>query len=143
MYYLFQTRLPYNNQIYDNRGGGILIEDGINIVSYGNIISNHRVEAYYDPCCPEERKWWCGGIWIDGSSFVETDNNTFINNKAGILISNFDEQYSCGYQIINCKFNYNHSGIEIMDFTPSVEEDIIRIEDNIFIKNINKIFFNE
>lgn len=141
-YELYDSQI-INNKIYDNRGGGILIEDGIDIIATGNTSKNHRVEAYYDPKYPEEGKWWCGGIWIDGGSLVLVSNNSFVDNKAGILISNFDEQEPYGYEIKKNKLSFNYYGIEIMDFTPPLDKNVINIVNNKYHKNKHDLYFDD
>ncbi len=75
------------NTSSNNIGGGILVEDGANVVVEENTIENNDLDASAD-------YWWDAGIWVDGGNNVTLKKNTIKNNKGpGIQISDADLQY--------------------------------------------------
>jgi parallel beta-helix repeat protein len=71
-----------NNQCHENIGGGILVEDGVNVLVEGNNVYNNDLDATVD-------EWWDGGLWVDGGHDIIIRNNTFTGNYYGIFIWNF------------------------------------------------------
>jgi len=73
-----------NNHSHNNVGGGVLVEDGANVLVEGNRITANYLDATED-------EWWDGGIWIDGGRNITATSNTFQDNVGpGIQISDED-----------------------------------------------------
>ena len=120
-----------NNRCYENIGGGILVEDGVNILVEGNEVFSNDLDASVD-------EWWDGGIWLDGGHDVTVRNNLFLNNKGpGIEISDEDHQKPHGYVIENNTSTGNYYGIYIWNFGTSAfpSEQILQMSKNQISKN--------
>lgn len=124
------------NKSYNNKGGGILVEDGNNVVVSDNIAYGHTVESYLDPSDPDYGKWWCGNLWLDGGHDVDVFRNTFDTSIAGIRVSDLDDQAPYGYRIYNNSFNGNTYGIEIFEFKKPYTASEIAIYANSFSDNV-------
>ncbi len=75
-----------NNLVADNKGGGILIEDGFNVRVTGNEIRGNQLDAAGD--------YWDGGIWIDGGVDILVESNNIHHNLGpAIQISDDDLKY--------------------------------------------------
>jgi len=123
-----------NNESYENIGGGILVEDGVNVLVQGNGIRNNYLDATED-------EWWDGGIWIDGGRDVVIKNNIFEDNLGpGIEISDEDHQKPYGYVLLNNVSTKNYYGIFIWNFGTNdwPDESIISRSGNQFINNTIK-----
>lgn len=118
-----------DNITRDNRGGGILVEDGFNVVVTGNESTGHRAKSYLIPSQPELGQWWCGGIWIDGGSNITVRNNTFSDNIAGVYISNIDEQVCYGFLVDDNTVSNNRYGMYIHYYTRRTPESVLEITD--------------
>jgi parallel beta-helix repeat protein len=70
-----------SNQSHENIGGGILVEDGVNVLVEGNNVYDNDLDAWVD-------EWWDGGLWVDGGHDIIIRNNTFTgNSRKNIWIS--------------------------------------------------------
>ncbi|MFC1853488.1 right-handed parallel beta-helix repeat-containing protein [candidate division CSSED10-310 bacterium] len=123
-----------NNRSHHNTGGGILVEDSINILVENNEIYENDLDASID-------EWWDGGIWVDGGHDVTIRNNVFRNNLGpGIEISDEDFQEPYGYVLENNVSTLNYYGIFIWNFGTNdwPDESIIRNINNQFTGNTIK-----
>ena len=115
-----------NNQSHDNIGGGILVEDSVNVLVEGNEALSNDLDATAE-------EWWDGGIWVDGGHDVTVRNNTFRGNLGpGIQISDEDLQQPYGYVIENNVSTENYYGIYIWNFGTSQfpPENVLRMLNN-------------
>ncbi len=115
-----------HNQSYDNIGGGILVEDGVNILVEGNEVYANDLDATIE-------EWWDGGIWIDGGHDVTVRDNIFRDNLGpGIQISDEDDQQPYGYVVDNNVSAGNYYGIYIWNFGTSdfPPENVLRMSNN-------------
>ena len=100
-----------NNYSYENIGGGMLVEDGVNVVVEGNEIGANYLDATED-------EWWDGGLWVDGGHDIVVRNNLFINNIGpGIEISDEELQKPYGYVLENNVSTGNYYGIFIWNLS--------------------------
>jgi len=115
-----------NNHSHNNIGGGILVEDGANVLVEGNHVNANFLDATED-------EWWDGGIWIDGGHSITVTNNTFQENLGpGIQISDEDFQEPYGYVLEDNISTGNYYGIYIWNygsvgFPPN---DVLRMSNN-------------
>lgn len=115
-----------NNDSHDNIGGGILVEDGVNVLVEGNEVVANYLDATED-------EWWDGGIWVDGGHHITVTNNTFQDNIGpGIQISDEDDQDPYAYVLEGNTSTANTYGIYIWNFgsTGFPPENILRMTDN-------------
>jgi parallel beta-helix repeat protein len=123
-----------DNLSHDNIGGGILVEDGVNVLVEGNNVYDNDLDATAD-------EWWDGGLWVDGGHDITIRNNTFTNNLGpGIEISDEDYQNPYGYILENNICTGNYYGIYIWNFGTAgwPAENIIRRSGNQFTGNTRK-----
>lgn len=123
-----------NNQCYENIGGGILVEDGVNVLVEGNNVYKNDLDASAD-------EWWDGGLWVDGGHDIIIRNNTFTGNLGpGIEISDEDFQNPYGYVLENNTCTGNYYGIFIWNFGSNdwPVENIIKHSGNQFTGNSRK-----
>ncbi len=74
-----------DNYSHDNIGGGILVEDGENVLVEGNRIEANWLDAAGD--------YWDGGIWVDGGRKITLRGNLVVGNHGpGIELSDEDVQ---------------------------------------------------
>ncbi len=84
-YEVFETVIR-DNYIVNTIGGGILVEDGGNVLLEGNVIAENELDANGD--------YWDGGIWVDGSHDVIVRGNKLQDNHGpAIVISDEERQY--------------------------------------------------
>ncbi|NOX84968.1 MAG: right-handed parallel beta-helix repeat-containing protein [Chlorobi bacterium] len=108
--YRLKNSIIRNNHSHHNIGGGILVEDCINVIVEGNEVNNNDLDASVD-------YWWDGGIWVDGGRDIFVRNNNFHNNMGpGIEISDEDNQNPTGYVLENNISTKNYFGILIWNF---------------------------
>jgi len=75
------------NSSHDNTGGGLLIEDGVNVLVENNHLERNYLDATVDG-------WWDAGVWVDGGHDVTVRSNTIRDNLGpGIQMSDSDLQY--------------------------------------------------
>ena len=102
-----------NNSSHDNIGGGILVEDGENVLIEGNEIYSNDLDATVE-------EWWDGGIWVDGGHDVTVRGNTCRDNLGpGIQISDEDHQRPYHYVVEDNVSTGNYYGIYIWNFGTS------------------------
>ncbi len=98
------------NRSYHNIGGGILVEDGVNVR-----VEKNRVKYNYLDATEDER--WAGGIWVDGGHDVLVKGNIVQKNMGpGVQISDEDHQKPYGYVLQNNVITHNKHGIYIWNF---------------------------
>lgn len=79
------------NDCNNNIGGGILVEDGVNVLVENNSMTFNYLDA-------SAEGWWDGALWLDGGHDVTVRNNFFAYNFGpGIQISDEDFQNPYGY----------------------------------------------
>jgi len=120
-----------DNHSHDNIGGGILVEDGVNVLVEGNEVIANYLDATED-------EWWDGGIWIDGGHDVTVRNNLFRHNLGpGVQISDKDHQQPYGYVLENNVSTGNYFGTYIWNSGTSglLAEDTLRMLNNRFHGN--------
>ena len=84
-----------SNRSYNNTGGGIFFEDGVDMLIEGNEVFDNDLDATIDG-------WWDGGIWIDGGRDIIVRNNMFRDNLGPeIQISDEDLPNPYGYVLEN------------------------------------------
>ena len=116
-----------DNYIHGTIGGGILVEDSLNVLVESNRIADNQLDANGD--------YWDGGIWVDGGQDITLrDNQISEHNGPGIVLSDEDVQYpgaSIGYVIENNQISDNLVGIWMWNWGMCpVEESIIQLNDN-------------
>ncbi len=130
-YELFDSIIR-NNHITKTTGGGILVEDGGNVLVENNIIENNELDANGD--------YWDGGIWVDGSYNVTLRENTIRDNHGpGMVLSDEDVQYpqtSYGIVVEGNHVSGNLTAVYMWNYgiCPPPEE-AIRIGENEFTHN--------
>ena len=99
-----------NHRSYNNNGGGILVEDSVDVIVEGNEVFANDLDVSAD-------EWWDGGLWLDGGRDVVVRNNVFRDNLGpGIEISDEDLQQPRGYVLENNVSTGNYFGIYIWNF---------------------------
>jgi len=122
------------NRCYENIGGGMLVEDGVDVLVEDNEIFNNDLDASVD-------EWWDGGLWVDGGHDITIRNNTFYGNLGpGIEISDEDFQEPYGYVLENNTCYENYYGIFIWNFGSNdwPPQNIIKRSGNNFYNNSRK-----
>jgi len=124
-----------DNSSYENIGGGILVEDGVNVLVEGNEIRANYLDATDD-------EWWDGGLWVDGGHDIIVRNNLFANNIGpGIEISDEELQKPYGYVLENNVSIGNYYGIFIWNLSKDntwPDESILRHSGNQFTQSTVK-----
>lgn len=121
------------NYVHDTIGGGILVEDSVDVLVEGNRIENNELDANGD--------YWDGGIWVDGGHNISLRGNQIADNHGpGIVLSDEDVQYpdeSFGYVVMENILSHNLVGISIWNWgqCPVQDETIIRLDVNQFVGN--------
>jgi len=121
------TRLRIaDNDSHDNVGGGILVEDGRDVVVENNTITGNELDATAE-------QWWDGALWVDGGASVVVRDNSFANNNGpAIQISDEDHQHPTGYVLERNTVEANRFGLYVWNFGTSdlPPESILRLIDN-------------
>ena len=108
--YMCTDCLIRNNESYDNIGGGILVEDGVNVLVEGNLVYVNDLDATAEG-------WWDGGLWVDGGHDITVRGNTFRDNLGpGIEISDEDDQQHDDIVIEDNTITGNYYGLYIWGF---------------------------
>jgi parallel beta-helix repeat protein len=134
--YEIQDAIIRDNYSHNNIGGGLLVEDSINVTVEGNRISQNELDAGGD--------YWDGGIWIDGGhDIILRDNIITDNHGPGLEISDEDVQYpkaSYGYVIEGNEIRRNLFGIYLFNFglCPFPSEEIASFIDNVIEDNVRE-----
>ncbi len=146
-YALIDSEIHNNTCIY-NSGGGILVEDGINVDILDNNIYGNNKEAFLDPGDPDSEKWTCGGIWVCGGMGIIVEGNNLEENSYGIQLSDQEGQLLKNCVVKNNHIKYNKKGIYMYNLcapqhmpNPSAmkfEDNRIRFnkEENVFIEPV-------
>lgn len=115
-----------NNLVIGNLGGGILVEDSVNVEVVDNYIENTNADVTHDG-------WWDAGIWLDGGSDVIIRDNV-IRETLGpaIQISDEDNQSSSRHLIQNNTLENNFYGFFIWNLgdCPYPDEAVASFERN-------------
>lgn len=128
------------NQIVGNIGGGILVENGAEVLVENNHIEGNQLDANGD--------YWDGGIWVDGSRQVVLRGNTIINNLGpGIVISDEDVRYpaaSIGTRLEGNIVRHNLYGLYSWNFgVCPLPEDALLLAGNEIRDNDERDFWCE
>ncbi len=119
------------NNVHDNIGGGIRVEDSTAVRVSDNTVSSNDADA-------SKWEWWDAGLWIDGGSDVVAADNRFESNLGpGIQVSDEDRQLPKGYVLENNVSTGNYYGIYVWNFgsCPYPPEDVLRLSGNDFAGN--------
>ncbi|MEW6716873.1 MAG: right-handed parallel beta-helix repeat-containing protein [Chloroflexota bacterium] len=121
-----------DNYIHGTIGGGILVEDSLDVLVESNHIENNQLDANGD--------YWDGGIWVDGGNNITLLGNAIVdNNGPGIVLSDEDVQYpeaSHGYVVEGNQISGNLVGMFIWNWGQCpVEESIVEMKDNLLAGN--------
>lgn len=131
-----QDAVIRDNHAYNNIGGGILVEDGVNVSVENNQVDNNELDAAGD--------YWDGGIWVDGGHDVTLRGNTITDNHGpGIQISDEDVQYpgsSFGYHVEDNLITANLFGIYLWNFgqCPLPSTEIVGFSNNTIRDNARR-----
>jgi parallel beta-helix repeat protein len=123
-----------DNYVHDNIGGGILVENGDDVLVVDNWVDRNELDA--------GGEYWDGAIWVDGGHNITLRNNVITNNHGpGIQISDEDVQYpdaSFGYVVEENRITGNLYGIYLWNFgvCPSPGSEIISFMENTTEGNI-------
>lgn len=124
-----------DNDVHDTVGGGVLVEDGAEVLVENNRIHTNELDANGD--------YWDGGVWVDGSKNVTLRGNVIRGNHGpGVVLSDENVQYpqtSFGYVLEANTISGNLYGVHIWNWgqCPVTDESIIRLTDNQFSDNRN------
>ena len=125
-----------DNHAHHNIGGGILVEDSVNVTVERNLIDHNELDAGGD--------YWDGAIWVDGGHNVTLRGNTIADNHGpGIVISDEGVQYpdaSFGYIVEENLITGNRFGIYLWNFgeCPFPGSEIARFSDNTIQDSIER-----
>jgi len=124
-----------NNLSHANHGGGILVEDSIDVLVEGNEVYDNDLDAW------DADEWWDGGLWLDGGRDVVVRDNYFHDNLGpGIEISDEDHQSPTGYVLEGNVSTGNYYGVFVWGFgtTGWPGPGVIARSDNDFSGNTRK-----
>jgi nitrous oxidase accessory protein NosD len=130
-----------DNHSHHNVGGGILVEDGVNVLVEGNQIDHNELDAGGD--------YWDGAIWVDGGHDVTLQGNTVVDNHGpAIQISDEGVQYpdaSFAYVVQENTVTGNRFGVYLWNFgvCPFPSSEIVRFVDNTVEGNTVQEFWCE
>jgi parallel beta-helix repeat protein len=139
--YALREAIIRDNHSHHNVGGGILVEDGVNVRVEGNQVYGNELYAGGD--------YWDGAIWVDGGRDVNLRGNTVVDNHGpGIQISDEDVQYpdaSFGYVVQENTIAGNRFGVYLWNFgaCPFPSAQIVRFVDNTVEGNTVQEFWCE
>lgn len=98
------------NRSFENHGGGILVEDSVDVLVKRNKIWENDLDVSADD-------WWDAGIWVDGGHDVRLIGNRIRDNLGpGIEISDEDCQGPTGYVLRRNRSIGNYFGIYVWNF---------------------------
>lgn len=126
-----------NNNSHDNIGGGLLVEDSINVLVEGNTITGNELDATVED-------WWDGAIWVDGGRDITLRNNTITgNNGPGVEISDEDNRQPSGYVLEGNTIRENKFGLYIWNFGTNElpPDNILTLIDNDISDNTDLKFW--
>ncbi|NOY99297.1 MAG: hypothetical protein GXP40_08890 [Chloroflexi bacterium] len=115
------------NYVHDTTGGGILVEDGTNVLVEDNRIENNELDANGD--------YWDGGIWVDGGQHITLRGNVITGNHGpGITMSDEEAGYpasSFGYIVEDNVISGNLVGVFVWNWGQCpAPENAVRFVDN-------------
>ena len=134
--YELQDAIIRDNHAHHNIGGGMLVEDGVNVTVEGNRVHHNQLDAGGD--------YWDGAIWLDGGHHVTLRGNTVTDNYGpGLQISDEDVQYpdaSFGYVVEETVITGNRFGVYLWNFgeCPFPKPEIVRFTNNTIQDNAEK-----
>ncbi len=136
--YELRDSIIRDNDSHDNIGGGILVEDSINVLVESNRISGNELDANGD--------YWDGGIWVDGGENITLRGNIITDNHGpGLNLSDEDVQYpdaSVGYVVEDNVVTGNLFGVYNYNFGQCpVPDDAIHFSDNRIEDNSEQDFW--
>ena len=126
--YEMENGIIRGNSMHDNSGGGLLVEDCVNVLVEDNLISGNQLDANGD--------WWDGAIWVDGGTNITIRSNQITHNHGpGLQLSDEDYQYpdaSYGYIVEDNIITDNLFGVYTWNYgaCPISDETIIRFANN-------------
>ena len=115
-----------NNRSYDNIGGGLLVEDSVEVLVEGNELAGNELDATIEG-------WWDGAVWIDGGRDITLRNNTIRDNHGpGIEISDEDGKTPTGYVLEGNIVTGNLYGVYLWNFGTNdlPADDILSVTDD-------------
>lgn len=119
-----------NCYTHDGIGGGLLVEDCIDVLVENNRFNDATLSAPYDELD--------GAIWVDGGHDILVRNNIIDNNRGpGLQISDEGVQHPYGYVFQGNTISNNDLGVYIWNFgvCPWPDTSIVKMIDNTFINN--------
>lgn len=134
--YELQDAIIRSNYAHDNIGGGVLVEDGVNVVVENNRVERNELDA--------GGEYWDGAIWIDGGHTITLRGNTVTDNYGpGIQISDEDVQYpaaSYGYVIEDNVVTGNRFGIYVWNLgeCPFPRSEVVDFVNNTIRDNVER-----
>ncbi len=134
--YEIRDAIIRDNYSHNNIGGGLLVEDSVNVTVEANRIHQNELDA--------GGEYWDGGIWVDGGREVVVRDNIITDNHGpGLEVSDEDVQYpnaSFGYVFERNEIRGNLFGIYLFNFgqCPFPNEDVAKFIDNIFEDNLRQ-----
>ncbi len=110
--YELEDSLIRDNYSHHNSGGGMLVEDSVNVLVENNRIEANELDAGGD--------YWDGGIWVDGGHDITLRGNEVRQNHGpGIQVSDEDVRFpggSYGYVLENNIIADNEFGLYIWNW---------------------------
>ncbi len=99
-----------DNFSHGNVGGGMLVEDSVNVLVENNLITGNQLDATVE-------EWWDGALWVDGGHDVTVRGNTLTGNLGPALqISDEDNQQPHGYVLEDNIVTDNYFGVYLWNF---------------------------
>lgn len=144
-YALIDSKIDSNTCMY-NSGGGILVEDGINVDIVDNYIYGNNKEAVFDPTDPNSEKWTCGGIWVCGGMGIILEGNNLEENSYGIQLSDQESQMLKDCVVKNNHIKYNKKSVymyNLCDPQQMPDPSVVKFEDNHILFNKEDNIFVE
>jgi len=127
-----------NNTIRGTIGGGILVEDGANVLVEDNLIEENELNANGD--------YWDGGVWVDGSVNVTIRGNLIRGNHGpGLNLSDEGVQYpqaSYGFVVQGNTVTENLFGVYVWNFgVCPAPQHAVSLQDNQIEHNTERDFW--
>ena len=119
-----------NCYTHDGVGGGLLVEDAVNVLVENNRFNDAVLTAPNDEVD--------GAIWVDGGHDITVRNNLIDNNRGpGLQITDEGVQHPYGYLFQGNTISNNDLGVLIWNFgvCPWPEPSIVQMIDNTFSNN--------
>lgn len=110
--YELEDSVIRDNYSHHNTGGGMLVEDSVNVLVENNRIEANELDAGGD--------YWDGGIWVDGGHDITLRGNEVRQNHGpGIQVSDEDVRFpqnSYGYLLENNIIADNEFGLYVWNW---------------------------